>query len=138
MDTMMICDCIAPSVKKAATCQPCLNVTCTNCNDAVIVGIICATILIIALVGIIGYFAMKVGERKASKEAETERRENEENDRKWKQKADMQDKLLSYYKDRLIKDKKDDKGNVIVYDDDNCNKYVEQLKNLINELNKAI
>ena len=42
MDTMMICDCIAPCVKKTATCQPCLNVTCTNCNDVVIVGIICA------------------------------------------------------------------------------------------------
>lgn len=58
----------------------------------------------------------------------------EQEKRNKKQRSDLQDKLLIFYEDRLIKDKKDDKGNVIVYDEDNCKEYVEQLKNMINEL----
>ena len=58
----------------------------------------------------------------------------EQEKRNKKQRSDLQDKLLIFYEDRLIKDKKDDLGNVIVYDEDNCKNYVEQLKNMINEL----
>lgn len=58
----------------------------------------------------------------------------EKNNCERKQKSDLQDKLLSYYKDRLIKDKIDDKGNVIEYDEGNCKEYVELLTNMIREL----
>ena len=97
---MMICDFIASCVKKTATCQPCLNVTCANSNDVVIVGIICATILIIALVGIIGYFTMKASERKASADEAKKKRDNDVEDRKWKLSIDKEAHVLKRNEDK--------------------------------------
>lgn len=62
------------------------------------------------------------------------RQKDEQEKSNKKQRSDLQDKLLIYFEDRLIKDKKDDKGNVIVYDEESCKNYVEQLTNMINEI----
>lgn len=136
MDTILIIrDSVAMCLNKTAEiCQPCVNETGTNWQDILIVVAICMTIAIIAISICNRYFKWKDDERDALIKADEEKRKNEEKDRERKQKTDLKDKLLNYYKNRQIKDKKDDKGNVIVYDEDSCNKYVEQLTKMINEL----
>ena len=136
MDTILIIrDSVAMCVNKTAeVCQPCVKENGTNWQDVIIWVTLFVVFAYIARYCIKQYFKWKKDERVMSVDEAKEKKENEEFDRKWKQKTDMKDKLLNYYKERQIKDKKDDKGNVIVYDEDNCNKYVEQLTKMINEL----
>ena len=73
--------------------------------------------------------------KRKEEQVDNDKRQKEEQEKSnKKQRIDLQDKLLIFYEDRLIKNKKDDKDNVIVYDEENCKKYVEQLTNMINEL----
>ena len=66
--------------------------------------------------------------REEEEEDYNKRQKEEQEDYNKKQRSDLQDKLLSYYKDRLIKNIKDE------YNEENCQNYVEQLTNMINEL----
>lgn len=131
MDTIMIIrDSVATCVNKTAEiCQPCLKEAGTAWQDVVLQGILYAMILCLAYWVSSGFFKW-LNQRSTMKAKAFQEKNNCER----KQKSDLQDKLLSYYKDRLIKDKKDDKGNVIVYDEDNCKEYVELLSNMIREL----
>lgn len=131
MDTIMIIrDSVATCVNKTAEiCQPCLKEAGTAWQDVVLQGILYAMILCLAYWVSSGFFKW-LNQRSTMKAKAFLEKNNCER----KQMSDLQDKLLSYYKDRLIKDKKDDKGNVIVYDEDNCKEYVELLSNMIREL----
>lgn len=134
MDTIMIIrDSVVTCVNKtAAICQPCVKEAGTSWQDVALRGLLYAFVLCLAywiITGIIKWLNQKTTmNAKALQEKISSER---------KQKSDLQDKLLSYYKDRLIKDKKDDKGNMIVYDEENCKNFVEQLTNMINNLSKA-
>ena len=131
MDTILIIrDSVATCVNKTTgICPPCMKVTDSFLSDIFSKSVLYITILLIAYWILKGFFNWII-----QMSLLIIKRKDDVGDRRWKQKADLQDKLLNYYKDRLIKDKKDDKGNVIMFDDDNCKKYVEQLTNLINEL----
>ena len=50
-----------------------------------------------------------------------------------KQKTDLQDKLLNYYKDRLIINKEDDKGNLIEYNQEICDAYIKRIEEMLNQ-----
>lgn len=131
MDTIMIIrDSVATCVNKTAEiCQPCIKEAGTAWQDVVLQGIFYAMILCIAYWVSSGFFKW-LNQRSTMKTKAFQEKNNCER----KQKSDLQDKLLSYYKDRLIKDKIDDKGNVIEYDEGNCKEYVELLTNMIREL----
>ena len=131
MDTILIIrDSVATCVNKTTEiCPPCMKVTDSFWSEIFSKSVLYITILLIAYWILKGFFNWII-----QMSLLIIKRKDDVGDRRWKQKADLQDKLLNYYKDRLIKDKKDDKGNVIMFDDDNCKKYVEQLTNLINEL----
>lgn len=146
MDTIMIIrDSVATCVKGTAEVfQPC-KATGTKWENVFIVGIICFTVLVIAVVAICSYYAWKNNERKVQKEAEErkwthEKEERElrintdkvnyetklvkdEKDHELKRKEELQDKLLNYIERRITE------GETIVKDD----KYIAKLNELINK-----
>lgn len=127
---MTFCDSVAMCMKKtAATCLPSINETGTTWQDVVLRGLLYAFILCLAYWAITEFFKW-LNQQSEMKAKALQDKINS----KRKQQTDLQDKLLNYYKDRLIKDKKDDKGSVITYDEDNCQKYVEQLTKMIDDL----
>ena len=89
----------------------CLNgVVVTTCHvdaswtSVAITAIICATILIIALVGILKYFHWKAKEYQVQHEESKAKREQEEEVRRNRQKADLLDKLLKSMESRTKKE----------------------------------
>lgn len=143
---MIICDFVATCVKETAeNCQHCVKNLCPCWENVFIVGIICFTVLIIAIVAICYYHAWKSNERKAQKEAEERKwthekeerelkikidKENYETkldkdkkDHELKRKEELQDKLLNYIETRITE------GETITKDD----KYIANINEMISE-----
>ncbi len=105
--TMITCDSVATCVNKmTATCQSCVNGTEINWLDVVIVGIICGTILLLAIIAVVAYFMHKYNERKALEDAAIKKKEEETNNLENKQNADA-DSLKQNRHDHLLKRKEE-------------------------------
>ena len=104
---MITCDSVATCVNKmTATCQSCVNGTEINWLDVVIVGIICGTILLLAIIAVVAYFMHKYNERKALEDAAIKKKEEETNNLENKQNADA-DSLKQNRHDHLLKRKEE-------------------------------
>lgn len=105
--TIISCDSVATCVNKmTATCQSCVNGTEINWLDVVIVGIICGTILLLAIIAVVAYFMHKYNERKALEDAAIKKKEEETNNLENKQNADA-DSLKQNRHDHLLKRKEE-------------------------------
>lgn len=94
-----------------------------------ITGIICATILIIVLVGMSLYFVWKVKEMKAKKQAAVDKRTQDLEDREFEGHAKLLEKLLSF-KESRTKTENVDKLNL-----EGCKAYEESLENELKKSN---
>lgn len=134
MDTILVIrDSVACCVRKTAEiCQPCVKEAETNCLDVAIVFIICVAIALVAIYAIRRYFKWKDDERKALETAADNKRKYEMEDRKLKQKADLEDKLLSHLKDGA-EIKRDEDGNEIAkFNPEASKEYTKVLNQMIN------
>ena len=97
-DTIALSDfAVVELAKVINTCQPCVQVAETNCNDVLIVGIICIAIIAVA------FFAQRTILKWKEKvitatEKERKEKESEESIAQRKQKADLMDKYLDFLK----------------------------------------
>ena len=135
MDTIIVIrDSVACCVSKTAEiCQPCVREVGLSWSDFAIVVIICITLVIISCYAISRYFQWKDDERKAFETAADKKRKYEIEDRKSKQRADLEEKLLSHLKD-LAEIKKDEDGNKITKFDENAsNAYMNRLDQMMKE-----
>ena len=135
MDTILIIrDTVACCVMKTAdNCQPCVKEVGTTWPDFAIVVTICVTLLIIVCYAIGRYFQWKDDERKALETAADNKRKYENEDRKLKQRADLEDKMLSHLKE-LAEIKRDEDGNEIsIFNEGGSKKYTEMLDQMIKE-----
>lgn len=135
MDTILIIrDSVASCVNKTAEiCKPCAKEAETNWLDVLIVGIICATIIIIVIKVTCRYFKLREAEREAQQKVAGNKRNNEIDDREWKQMADLKDRLLSLQKD-CAEIKYDDHGNPCPKYEDNA--YKDYRNTLVKMINK--
>lgn len=101
---------------------PCLPPCCASCVSVAITGIICATILIIAITGISLFFIWKNKEMKVQKQAAAEKRVQEEENRKYESRARLLEKLLS------LKESRTKTENASKLDAGGCTAYEELLK----------
>lgn len=121
---MFICDSVATCMNKtAASCQPCVKNAGPCCNDVIIAGIICGTILLLVIFVILAYYRQKAYERKAqdSSQGNPARETSPDN----KVKTEYISKLLKHLESLALKE------NTAKYDKDGSDKYIEVLKNLI-------
>ena len=81
------------------TCQPCGKELGTNCNDVAIVGIICATIVAIALIAKRAIWSWQKAELAYKENERNEKEVKEQKDCTRKQKANLLNKLLDFQKD---------------------------------------
>lgn len=134
MDTIIVIrDSVACCVSKTAEiCQPCVREVGSSWSDFAIVVIICITLVIISCYAISRYFQWKDDERKALETAAEKKRKYEMEDRKSKQKADLEDKLLSHLKDSA-EIKRDEDGNEIAkFNPEASKEYTKLLNQMIN------
>ena len=134
MDTIIVIrDSVACCVSKTAEiCQPCVREVGSSWSDFAIVVIICITLVIISCYAISRYFRWKDDERKALETAAEKKRKYEMEDRKSKQKADLEDKLLSHLKD-CAEIKRDEDGNEIAkFNPEASKEYTKVLNQMIN------
>lgn len=126
MDTItIICGSVAMCVRKmAGVCQPCVK-ECASCNDLTIVGIICATILLLAIIAVLSYFKVKADERKAQDALQG--KPGGESGTNNNVKAEYISKLLKHLESLAIQE------NVAKYDKNGSDRYIKELKNLINK-----
>lgn len=144
MDTIMIIrDSVACCINNTAEMsQPCMKEVGNSYNDVAIVGIICGTILLLAIIAVVTYFKQKSNERKALEEAASKKqdeekkyRENKKNadvdsfkqnkqDHKLKRREELENRLHSYMENRI-------KGGDDVSKED---LYIEDLKERINAI----
>ena len=135
MDTIIVIrDSVACCVSKTAEiCQPCVREVGSSWSDFAIVVIICITLVIISCYAISRYFQWKDDERKAFETATDKKRKYEMEDRKSKQRADLEDKLLSHLKDSA-EIKRDEDGNEIPkFDKEASKNYMERLDQMLKE-----
>lgn len=129
--TTTICDSVATCVNKTAEiCQHCVKEVTTSWQDVVMTGLEYAFILCLAYL-LLNSFLKWWTQRFLTKT----KRNHEMEDRKLKQKADLQDKLLSFQKD-CAEIKRDDHGNICPkykYEDSAYKDYKNTLVKLINE-----
>lgn len=125
MDTItVICDTVAMCVRKTTeVCQPCVK-ECASCNDVTIVGIICFTILLLAIIAALSYFKVKADERKTSKALQADVCNNSSSNNV---QAEYISKLLKHLENLAIQE------NVAKYDKNGSDRYIKELKNLINK-----
>lgn len=134
MDTIIVIrDSVACCVSKTAEiCQPCVREVGSSWSDFAIVVIICITLVIISCYAISRYFQWKDDERKAFETAADKKRKYEMEDRKSKQRADLEDKLLSHLKDSA-EIKRDEDGNEIAkFNPEASKEYTKLLNQMIN------
>ena len=134
MDTIIVIrDSVACCVSKTAEiCQPCVRKVGSSWSDFAIVVIICITLVIISCYAISRYFQWKDDERKAFETAAEKKRKYEMEDRKSKQRADLEDKLLSHLKDSA-EIKRDEDGNEIAkFNPEASKEYTKLLNQMIN------
>ena len=101
---------------------PCPAPACASWVPVAITGIICATILIIAITGISLFFIWKNKEMKAQKQVAAEKRAQEVENRKVESRAKLLEKLLS------LKESRTKTENVSKLDSGGCTAYEESLK----------
>lgn len=125
MDTIMIIrDSVATCVKgMAATCQPCAKDAGACCNDVIIAGIICLTILLLAIIAVFTYLKAKSSERKGQDSSQENPTGGACSNNKVK--AEYISKLLKHLESLAIKE------NNAKYDKDGSDNYINVLKNLI-------
>ena len=120
----IICDSVATCAKgTAVTCQPCAKEAGASCNDVMIVVIICATILLLAIIAVYTYFKVKTTERKA--QDASQQKPNGDSGSNSKVKAEYISKLLKHLESLAIKE------NADKYVKEGSDKYLEVLNNLI-------
>ena len=121
---MIIRDSVAMCVKETATTsQPCVKDAGACCSDVLIAGIICGTILLLAIITILTYFRLKTTELKVQDVSHG--RSSGDSRSNNKVKAEYISKLLKHLESLSIKE------NAAKYDKDGSDKYIEVLKNLI-------
>ena len=134
MDTIIVIrDSVACCVSKTAEIgQPCVREVGSSWSDFAIVVIICITLVIISCYAISRYFQWKDDERKAFETAAEKKRKYEMEERKSKQRADLEDKLLSHLKDSA-EIKRDEDGNEIAkFNPEASKEYTKLLNQMIN------
>lgn len=127
-DTIALSDAIV--VKVADVCQPMVQEPETSCNDVTIVAIICATIVLVALIAMFSFLIWKCREHKAEAESKEKEREKDEKDRQWKQRSDLIDKKLDFLKGQVMTKDKDGKT---IYDDTKGQAYIAALDGFISK-----
>ncbi len=99
-DTIAMSDSAVVELAKVInTCQPCVKELGTNCNDVAIVGIICATIVVIALIAKWAIWSWQKAEIAFKEKERNDKEAKEEKDETRKQKADLLSKLLDFQKE---------------------------------------
>lgn len=111
--------------------RPCPAPACASWVPVAITGIICATILIIAITGISLFFSWKNKEMKARKQAAAEKRAHEVENRKFESRAKLLEKLLS------LKESRTKTENASKLDAGGCAAYEESLKDELKRFDDA-
>ena len=130
MDTILIIrDSVASCVKKTAEiCQPCVKEIGTSWQDVVMTGLMYAFILCLVYLLLNGFLKwwnqMFLAKTKRKHEIE---------DRKSKQRADLEEKLLSHLKDRAEKKIDKDGKEIPKFDKEASNAYMERLDQMLKE-----
>ena len=124
MDTIMIIrDSVATCLKETAEiCQPCIKESTECCSDVIIVGIICITILLLAIITVFAYFKQKADERKL---LESQVNSSGHADSNNKVNAEYISKLLKHLESLAAEE------NVDKYNKNGSDRYIKELKNLI-------
>ena len=92
--------------KVIGTCQSCVQEAETNCEDVKIVAIICAAIVLVALIVKWAVCSWKKSEKDAVDAERKAKKEKEKEDSERKQKADLLGKHLDFLKENASKDEK--------------------------------
>lgn len=96
----------------------------TSCNDVKIVGIICATIVLVALIVKCGFLIWKYIEIDAAKRERVNKNEKELSESQRRQNSDLQDKLLDFLRKQTeITDATGKVTSIKPYDDIECRAY---------------
>ena len=112
---MTICGIVAACVKgSAGVCMPCIKEVGNSCNDVIIAGMICVTILLLAIIVASVYLIQKSIERKASQTSVKNACE-----------AEYISRLLKHLEGLTVKD------DVGKYDEKGSQRYIRELKHLI-------
>lgn len=129
MKTVTIIDSLQSICMSGAVETPChcSGLAGASWTSVAITAIICATILIIILVGIFKYFHWKVKECQVQHEEAKAKREQEEAVRRNRQKADLLDKLLKSMEFRTKKE------NAAKLDEKACKELEDWLNNKLFE-----
>lgn len=122
-DTIAMSDsAIVELAKVINTCQPCVQEAETNCYDVKIVAIICAAIVLVALIAKWALWSWKEAEQEASKAEREAKEEKEKVESERKLKADLLNKHLDFLKENASKD----------------DKWIEEYKEVIASFKKAL
>lgn len=123
--TTTFCDSVATCVKGTAViCQPCVKEAGACCNDVLIVGIICGTFLLLAIIAVCTYFKVKATEQKVQDSSQESPTGGTSPDNKVK--AEYISKLLKHLESLAIKE------DAAKYDEKGSANYIKELKSLIN------
>ena len=99
-----------------------------SCNDVAIVGIICGTILLLAIIAVVTYFKQKSNERKALEEAASKKHDEEKKYRDNKKNADV---------DSFEQNKEDKKLEFELKRQDRVRSLMKEICELTNKGNKG-
>jgi hypothetical protein len=120
---MIICCTVAPCVKgTVGVCKPCIKEVGTSCNDVIIVGIICITILLLTLIAVGAWFKLMADKRNAQKQDEVKFDESSTNK---KNEAEYINRLLKHLENLANKEEVDK------YDKIGSKTYINELRHLI-------
>lgn len=116
-DTIAMSDsAVVELAKVISTCQPCVQVAKTNCNDVKIVAIICGTVALLAIIAAIVISRWHYIELKKWEEMETKKAEKDEeirNSDALQKEAEEKSRLTRYYQkaifDKIIAKKIEEK-----------------------------
>ena len=112
----LVCLCdslVAKGCAKLCACSPKIIEPCTNDADIVITTIICITLVLIALIGMLGFFAWKYYDNHAKKNADEKGKEKDNTDKGCKLKSNLLDKYLDFLLEQTKDSKKDQQKNII-------------------------
>lgn len=126
-DSLIINDSIVVKMTKATdACQTCVSETATNCNDVMIVLIICTAIVLVALIAKWALWSWKKTEYEHKKEEFKAKKKKEKEESERKLKVDCQNKLLEFLGKRMAA------FDAQKYEKD----YIEKLQSLIDNKKK--
>ena len=108
------CDSLVDKVcAKLCASNPKIIEPCTNDADVAITAIICITLVLIALIGMSGFFAWKYYENHARKIAEGKDKEKGNTDNGCKLKSNLLDKYLDFLLEQTKNANKDQQKNIL-------------------------